>query len=192
MSLVVHINGWPGVGKLTIARLLAGTLNARLLDNHTLINPAEAMFARTDPAYYSFRADIRALAFKRAAQLPQGVNLVLTDAIAQEEPRHHAMFADCVTLADRLGAKLISVVLDCAAEENARRLVDASRRELRKLDAPDILAEIRRTSTLLRPEGVPRFDLDVTHLTADEAAARIADRVSGLAGEPTRTAPAGS
>lgn len=192
MSLVVHINGWPGVGKLTIARLLAGTLNARLLDNHTLINPAEAMFARTDPAYYSFRADIRALAFKRAAQLPQGVNLVLTDAIAQEEPRHHAMFADCVTLADRLGAKLISVVLDCAAEENARRLVDASRRELRKLDAPDILAEIRRASTLLRPEGVPRIDLDVTHLTADEAAARIADRVSRLAAEPARTAPASS
>lgn len=192
MSVIVHINGWPGVGKLTIARLLAGRLNARLLDNHTLINPAEALFARTDPAYYPFRADIRALAFARAARLPRGVDLVLTDAIAQEEPRHHTMFADCVKLADQLGAKLISVVLDCTPEENARRLLDASRRELRKLDSPDILADIRRASNLLRPEGVPRIDLDVTRLTAEEAAALVADRVSGLAGEPARTAPAGS
>ena len=180
MSLVVHINGWPGVGKLTIARLLAGTLDARLLDNHTLINPAEALFARTDPAYYPFRADIRALAFARAARLPPGTSVVLTDAIAQEEPRHHAMFADCVALADSLGAGLVSIVLDCEPAENGRRLLDPSRLALRKLDSLEILSGIRRDATLLRPEGVPRIDLDVTHLAAAEAARLIADRISRL------------
>lgn len=180
MSVVVHINGWPGVGKLTIARLLAEKLNARLLDNHTLINPAEALFARTDPAYYPFRADVRALAFAWAAQLPAGSSVVLTDAIAQEEPRHHAMFADCVSLADSLGAGLVSVVLDCEPQENARRLLDPGRRELRKLDSLEILSGIRRDATLLRPEGVPRIDLDVTHMAAAEAAGLIADRISEL------------
>jgi hypothetical protein len=30
MTLVVHINGWPGSGKLTIGRVLAMRLDARL------------------------------------------------------------------------------------------------------------------------------------------------------------------
>ena len=34
--MIVHINGWPGVGKLTVAREVARRLSARLLDNHTL------------------------------------------------------------------------------------------------------------------------------------------------------------
>jgi hypothetical protein len=51
MSLILHINGWPGSGKLTIGRIVAGRLGARLLDNHTVLNPAEALFERDDPLH---------------------------------------------------------------------------------------------------------------------------------------------
>jgi predicted kinase len=180
MSVVVHINGWPGVGKLTIARLLAQALGARLLDNHTLINPAEALMPRDDPAYYPFRERVRALVLDQAARLPKGTSLVLTDAIAADEPRHQAMFDDCVRLAQALDAAIVSVVLDCEPAENARRLGQESRRELRKLTGTERLAEIRAVTTLLRPQGVPRIDLDVTHLSAQAAAAQLAERIAGL------------
>lgn len=36
-DLIIHINGWPGCGKLTIGRELAKRLGARLLDKHTII-----------------------------------------------------------------------------------------------------------------------------------------------------------
>ena len=43
---LVFIYGPVASGKLTIARHLAERLGAQLADNHTLINPAEALFAR--------------------------------------------------------------------------------------------------------------------------------------------------
>lgn len=48
-GLVVHLNGWPGVGKLTIGRALAERLNARLIDNHLLHDAAIACAGLDDP-----------------------------------------------------------------------------------------------------------------------------------------------
>lgn len=46
-----HINGWPGTGKRTIGKLVAGRIGGRLLDNHVMLNPAEALFERWDPLH---------------------------------------------------------------------------------------------------------------------------------------------
>lgn len=66
----VYINGYPGVGKLTIAKelryarfmsmLISRLLmpGARLLDNHKLIDPAAALFERGAPEYQPLRQAI--------------------------------------------------------------------------------------------------------------------------------------
>ena len=43
MSCLIHINGHPGVGQLTVAELLKDSLGARLLDNHSVYNVALAL-----------------------------------------------------------------------------------------------------------------------------------------------------
>jgi hypothetical protein len=75
LTLIVHISGWPGSGKLTIGRLLVKRLGARLVDNHTLINPAECLFERGDPLYWPLRKAVRSLVFDYAAQLPPTFNV---------------------------------------------------------------------------------------------------------------------
>src|SRR5262249_61511718 len=35
-GVIVHLNGWPGVGKQTIGRILAQRINARFIHNHLL------------------------------------------------------------------------------------------------------------------------------------------------------------
>lgn len=40
--MLIHINGMPGVGKLTVAGMLAGKFGMHLVDNHSLINAAYA------------------------------------------------------------------------------------------------------------------------------------------------------
>jgi shikimate kinase len=35
--MIISLNGWPGVGKLTVGLELADILEGRLLDSHTLL-----------------------------------------------------------------------------------------------------------------------------------------------------------
>jgi hypothetical protein len=119
MELIVHLNGWPGIGKLTIARILARRLAGKLLDNHTLLNPVEALFDRSDPLHGSLRKAVRMPVLDHAAQLPPGVPLVLTDALS-DDPTDQAMFDDYWTLASRRKARLVTVMLECEHDENVR------------------------------------------------------------------------
>ncbi len=42
-KMIIHFNGWPGVGKYTVAKIVANRLGLRFLDNHTLLNIAIAL-----------------------------------------------------------------------------------------------------------------------------------------------------
>jgi hypothetical protein len=179
MSVLVHINGWPGCGKLTIARLLAQQLNARLIDNHTLINPADALLRRDDPSYWPMRRAVRSLVFEYAVRLPFDVPLVCTNALGDiESDRAH--FAEYRALASARNAKLIPVTLECELEENVRRLSAAGRAELLKLTDVEILRDARRSYELYRPNDLPSVDLDVTRLAPEQAARALAS-ASGAA-----------
>lgn len=63
---LIWINGFPGTGKLTIARELAG-LDERIkvIDNHQLIDPVEARFPRSHPQYQAARKEERARVFAK-------------------------------------------------------------------------------------------------------------------------------
>ncbi|MEI2297807.1 AAA family ATPase [Ensifer sp. MJa1] len=175
-SLVVHINGWPGSGKLTIARHLAERLGARLADNHTLINPAEALFARSNPLYRSLRAAIRKSVFEHLVKAPVEQSFVFTDALSDDATDTQA-FEDCAALARERGARFVAVVVDCDVEENLKRLARAGRSKQHKLTDPAVLLDLRAKHRLLRGNGHAVVEVDVTTLGADEAAEHIVGRI---------------
>ncbi|QRY70062.1 AAA family ATPase [Ensifer sp. PDNC004] len=177
-GLVVHINGWPGTGKLTIARQLAERLGARLADNHTLINPAEALFARGTPLYRSLRAAIRESVFEHVAKAPAEQSFVFTDALSDDAADSRA-FEDYAALAQRRGARFVAVVIDCDLEENLKRLTRAGRAKQHKLTDPEVLLGLRRAHRLLRGNGDLLIEIDVTALGADEAAEAIVSQIKG-------------
>lgn len=61
---LIWINGFPGAGKLTVAREL-GALDERfkIIDNHQLIDPVEARFSRSQPEYQPARKQERQRVF---------------------------------------------------------------------------------------------------------------------------------
>jgi AAA domain len=171
-NVVVHINAWPGSGKLTIARLLAKRLGGRLMDNHTLLNPAEALFDRSSTHWLTLRRELRKLAFAHMAKVETGMPIVLTDALAEDD-HDRAMFDDCRPLAAVRDARLIAVVLECEEDENARRLQSPGRTEAMKLTKPQVLRDLRSRYRLLRPVDVDIIDLDVTTLEPSAACIRL-------------------
>ncbi len=167
---VIHIGGWPGAGKLTVAKALAQRLGARLLHNHLMLDPANAVYDRGALGHGQLRAEVRAAVFAHAKALPAQVPIVLTDALA-DEPAADPLFQPTKDLAKARGARLLAVVLDLSIDENLRRLTDPSRHGRSKLTDPDILRNIRARDRLFVPEGGKV--IDVTTQSPQQAAALI-------------------
>jgi thymidylate kinase len=169
---IIHINGWPGTGKLTVGRLLAKRLSARLVDNHTLLNPAEALFSRSDPLHASLRRQIRQAVFDHAVRADPAESFVFTDALSDDED-DSATFSWYRDLAAARGADLVAILLDCAPEENARRLASPGRSEALKLTDIAMLRRLRANYKLLRGLAERTIEIDTTDLSPDQAMARI-------------------
>ncbi|KPH10090.1 nucleoside kinase [Rhizobium acidisoli] len=171
-SRIVHINGWPGTGKLTVGRLLAKRLGVRLIDNHMLLNPAEALFARSNPLHASLRGQIRRVVFDHAVRTDPAESFVFTDALSDDED-DSAMFSWYLDLAAARGADLVAVLLDCAPEENARRLISPGRSEALKLTDTARLQQLRANYKLLRGLAEHTVEIDTTDFSPEQTTARI-------------------
>lgn len=171
--MIIHINGHPGVGKLTVGRMVAEQLGARLLDSHSVFNVAFALTEFRSPAFYDTVRAVRAVAYQRILELPKTVPIVLTNALMQDSAWANAQWDAVIDLARTRGAELIGVILDCSAEENARRIQSSGREAQRKPRDPQMLrGDAERRSPIDRDcERLLR--LDTTSLSAPASAERI-------------------
>ena len=119
MNCIVHLNGWSGSAKRTIGGVLATQIGARLLDNHVMLKPAEALFERDNPLHAELLDASRSLTLDYAARSAPGTSLVPTDPLADDEA-DAATFGQFQNLAARRAARLISVVLEITPEEDVR------------------------------------------------------------------------
>jgi len=170
--MIININSWPGVGKLTIAEKLVEQIGGRLLDNHTIFNVAFSLCEfRTPPFYEAVRA-VRAIAFERAAALPLEVPLTVTSAYANT-PFGVENWTAIRAMADQRGSPLCVVVLDCSLAENTRRLQSPERAGRRKLVDPGPLTRAREANDLLEAGGDYLLRFDVSDLSPQESASCI-------------------
>jgi predicted kinase len=179
--MIVELNGLAGVGKLTIGRIVAQSLDARLIDNHTIYDPA---FATTDFGSEEFRKTVRAvraIVFDRATHLPGSTPILLTIAPGRDRNWGEEWQDAIRRLADARGVPLYGVHLRCAPAELARRIADPGRAGTRKLTDAAVLADGAERPVLL-DHCDRRFDLDITALSAAEAAEAILRWVRGEAG----------
>lgn len=172
---LIHINGAPGVGKLTIARLLGKRLNARVLDNHAIYNVAFALTNFQTPEFFEAVRAVRRASYEQILKLPKDQLLILTDAYFEDSDWARESWKAVEELARARGL-LLSVALFCEPAEHRRRIVSADRTSRGKVtDARyvDGFAERRP----IADRGDVNLGMDVTNLTADAAAAQIADWV---------------
>lgn len=69
-TVLIKLMGHGGVGKLTIARALAPIVSGRVIDNHTVYNPAFAVTEFRSQDFYDMVRCVRDLVLKQAALIP--------------------------------------------------------------------------------------------------------------------------
>ncbi|RDW89763.1 hypothetical protein BP6252_01795 [Coleophoma cylindrospora] len=188
---IVHINGYPGVGKLTVARQLAklsSPFDGKLVHNHLLINPADAILSRTQPGYQSLRQAIRAAVFSALVHEPATYDslYIFTDFQTQDEVGTSAC-AEYARAAAARRCTFIPVVMTCAIHENLDRLVSTERAAHSKLTDVELVTKFREEEDVYLFEGHPDFlQLDVTNLEPEAAARCILEHVLKRCPEMTK------
>jgi len=184
------LNGFPGVGKLTLARNLSTLLGqdkdgpqVRLLDNHLLIDPVSAIEPERTPYHYELRKAFRDVAFSALKNLPGKVVMLMTDCLS-ETVEGRTQFEEYLGVALARGCTMVVCNLVCGEQENKQRLGCEKRRGSGKLMDITLLERFRREYRLLdlgrlqrewRKVGVSIVceEFETTDLTAHEAVGRV-------------------
>jgi len=136
--MIIHLNGLPGVGKLTIARILVAKLGGRLLDSHSVYNVAFSLAEFRTPEFYDLVRSVRDVAYSRIATTSVDTPVVLTNALGAG-PWADENWKALVKLAGGRGSKLYAVAITCSRDQHFLRVGSPERSYLRKLTDPALL-----------------------------------------------------
>lgn len=173
--ILLHINSYPGVGKLTIGRKVAAELGGKILDNHSIYNVAFALTEFKSDEFYDTVKDVRSTAYKLVMNLPSSIPVILTNAHSKDSAWGNECWDHAIDLARKSGRDHVVVLLDCTREENARRIQSADRDAMRKPRDPTMFRQAKTDRALIDRGADRRLRLDTTTLSANEAAASILD-----------------
>ncbi len=182
-SAIIHLVGYPGAGKLTVARTMAELAAERghhlvVVDNHLTGNPVLAVL---EPGHvplgtWDLVYEIREVVNRAIGSLsPPHWSFVFTNVLWDHDEADHRAVARLHQLAEQRGSRYQVVVLECDADELLRRVPAPGRAEQLKLVDVDIVRGFLEARRLLRPDVPGRLDLDVTALAPADAAIRILD-----------------
>jgi len=178
--MIVVLNGYPGVGKLTIGRVLATSLKGRMLDIHTVYNLAFALTEFRSPDFWATVEQVEAIAHDLVLKLPKNQPVVLTTVLTSKSERERTEWLKIVELG-RARPPFCVVHIGCDLEENIRRISSAGREAKRKPRDPEMA---RRNQTASEPlAGLDErllLELDTTRLMPAEAARAIFEWCSEL------------
>ncbi|KAH4900261.1 hypothetical protein HBI80_161130 [Parastagonospora nodorum] len=176
---IVFLNGFPGVGKLTIAQIMMHNLPAEttcLIDNHVLIDPAEAIIRRV-----AFEA-----LTKEMVSHPN-VKVIVTGCLA-DNSEDIAVLAEHVRVTQDTDGPFYLVEVTCYRAEHGRRLeaptcATGGKTKLQDGSILQVLLEQNRLvkvrslpTELLRAVDVSCFELDTTGLNVDQTVAKTMRR----------------
>lgn len=171
--MIIHLNGWPGVGKRTIGIGVADRLGARFIHNHLLHDVAIGCAGYNGAHRWPLYEKVRAAAYEALALQPKTETFVMTNALCRDTPREDLAWSHVVHLAIRRQVPLVPVVLEASLEENKRRVRSEDRITSGKLTDAAALESMMRTDFIQRPDVPELLVLDVTTLSPADAADAI-------------------
>jgi hypothetical protein len=191
MPVVVHLVGYPGVGKYTVARELADLAAAAgsrivVVDNHLTSNvifsvlPVDGI-APLPATVWDRVQEVRDAVLRAIEELsPREWSFVFTNVLTEGVAGDERVVDRLIQLAARRHSRYVPVRLTCGTDELLGRVTRPDRRARRKWVDPVGVRSFIETSAVLEICHPGRIDIDVTSLPAADVAARILDHLGTL------------
>lgn len=178
-NTIIYLVGFPGTGKYTVAREIAGMADFRIVDNHLINNPVFAV-TRVDgktslpSIVWKHTRTIRDIVVECMATIsPAHFNFVLTNALYERDPVDREIFNDIVLLAEKRSARFLPVSLKVTdIEEHKRRIAMPDREKMMK--QTDAAAPHKYAAeAMLEIDHPNHLAIDTTHMSAEDTAKKI-------------------
>jgi len=171
---LVFLYGPPAVGKLTVARAIAGREPFKVLHNHVAIDPVVEVLPFGTPAFWRIVGGLRRDLVAAAAE--EGIDLIYTFVFAPGDEQH---VEDIVTAYEERGGSVLFVQLLASRDVLLRRVLAEDRKLHGKISEPATLEPLldqydNFTASIGREDLV--IDLGTT--SAAEAAEQILGRLA--------------
>ncbi|KAK1252713.1 hypothetical protein MKX08_003900 [Trichoderma sp. CBMAI-0020] len=181
MPSYIYINGYPGIGKLTIAKELEKLIpNSKVYHNHLFIDPIAPLVDRDSPHYHDIRTSFRRHILNTIAtsEATARTTWIFTDS-RSSDPIGSTGAQDYENAANLRGALLIPIILHCEMAENLTRVMSEERGTGNtKLRDAATLENIRLKEDIYTFGGPYELKLDITNITASEAAEKIYEHLA--------------
>ncbi len=190
-SAIVHLIGYPGVGKYTVAKELVRLADGPerrfvLVDNHLTSNvifavlPVDGSEAEPLPDVVWDRVDdVRAALLRTIEELsPADWSFIFTNVALEGDPADLRSVDRVRALAAARGSRYLPVRLRCDADEHLRRVVQPDRTARNKWTDADAVRAYSSTADLISIDDPAPIDIDVTHRSPELTAALILDHLA--------------
>ncbi|KAF8528476.1 hypothetical protein BU17DRAFT_38041 [Hysterangium stoloniferum] len=186
----IYLNGYPGVGKLTIARELCKLIpNSKIIHNHLIIDLCRSVFERASDEYESLRMAVRqeVLTMISSTEIGRQTTYIFTGAHVVSNPVGPMTATQHKSLADLENVPFISIVIMCQNyEEHMARATSLPRQPSSnsqgKLTDVGTLRDIRQLE-LFKFNCDNELEVDVSELTEIEAANMIKQYIDSVEGQ---------
>jgi hypothetical protein len=174
---LIFLHGMPAVGKLTIARELAGLTGFRLFHNHLTVDLVSAVFDFGTEPFVILREQIWLSVFREAAK--HKISLIFT--FSPENTVRQRFIKDAIEAVESAGGKVIFIELFCSADELEKRMESPSRGQFGKLRSVEQYRELQQAGAFefpRLPDSGASFD--TTNQTPKETAELMQAFLSSL------------
>lgn len=176
----IHLIGYPGTGKYTIAQEIKARSNFRLVDNHLINNPVFAVI-HTDgktplpPLVWENTGRIWRIVLDSIRDLsPPHFNFIFTNALFDTDPDDRAWYEEIRDFVATRGGSYVPVRLTIDDVEEHRRRITAEGRAARfKATDPAGPERFRNRGPILAIDHPHVLTLDVTHISPAAAAEAV-------------------
>jgi len=185
-NVIIHILGFQGTGKSTIAQEICKIADVKLVDNHSVFSPVMRLIEEDGVTplpqqVWDNIGKIWEAVFDTITHLsPPEYNFVITNSLLDGSPEHHECVEKWQRCADHRKGHYVPVRLLISVEENERRITMAERKLRQKEINPETPKKNAKNHTVLQINHPNEITLDVTDLSAHEVAQTILAHAKSL------------
>lgn len=185
-NTIIHLIGFSGIGKYTIAKELVALSGARLVDNHLVNNPVFSVIdlrngGTLDENVWEQTRQVRHIVIDTIRTIsPQDYSFIFTNCLLQSDPDDHKVLNEIQELAASRSGHYVPVRLLCSEEENIRRKSHSQRLERMKPVNTSGTPRVHAEEEVIHIDHPNLLELDVTHLSVQEAVEKIMQHCAKL------------